>query len=206
MSEHYFTSRPTVEHDRRIVESELRGRRFRFVTDAGVFAKAGVDFGSRLLIEALELPVDAQVLDMGCGYGPVGLSAAMLASGGRVTMADVNERALELAAENAKLNGIRNIETVRSDLFAELAGRMFTHIVSNPPIRAGKQIVHRLFEEAHQHLTAGGELWIVIQKKQGAPSAWAKLEQLFGDVREMDKSKGYKIFKAKKQENTPMSG
>lgn len=198
MSEHYYSKQPTVKHDRKELEVVLRKRTWRFITDAGVFSKNDIDYGSRLFIETMELPLDATVLDMGCGYGPIGLSAAVLASQGHVVLADVNERALELAGENAKRNGLENVEIVRSDLFTALEGRTFSHILTNPPIRAGKQVVHQLFDDAFHHLAKGGELWIVIQKKQGAPSAVAKLEQLFAKVQLMEQSKGYRIIKAVK--------
>lgn len=196
MSEHYYTPKPTVEHNRRVIEEELRGHALKFMTDAGVFSKTGVDYGSKLLIDSMQLPINARVLDMGCGYGPIGLSAALIVTNGVVTMADVNERALQLAADNAKLNHIMNIRMLQSDLFAGLVDELFTHILTNPPIRAGKQIVHRLFDEAYDHLHDKGELWIVIQKKQGAASAFSKLEERFKKVDEIEKSKGYRIIRA----------
>lgn len=196
MSDHYFSRRPEVAHDRKVVETILRGRAFRFVTDAGVFSREGVDFGSRLLIEHARLPEDARVLDMGCGWGPIGIALSFLVPRGKVTLADVNERALALARENARLNGAGGLDIVASDLFAGLAGLRFTHIMTNPPIRAGKQTVHLLFEQAAEHLTVGGELWVVIQKKQGAPSAKRKLETLFTEVREAARAKGYHVYQA----------
>lgn len=198
MSEHYYTQKPGGAHDRRLHESELRGRRYRFVTDSGVFSKSGVDFGSRLLIETMDFAPDAQVLDVGCGYGPIGLSAAVLAHEGTVTMIDINERAIELATENAQLNGIANVRILQSDLYEAVSAERFQVILTNPPIRAGKETVHRIYEEGASLLESGGAMWVVIQKKQGAPSTLAKLEQLFDTVREMTKDKGYRIFKAVK--------
>ncbi|BFH65463.1 class I SAM-dependent methyltransferase [Paenibacillus azoreducens] len=198
MSQHYYSSQPEASHDRRYLDEHLRGQVLRFVSDAGVFSKKGVDYGSKVLIEAMEIPEHAEVLDVGCGYGPIGLAAAKLAAGGHVTMLDVNSRAVELAKENAKLNGISNVTILESDLFAGVAGKNFDVVLSNPPIRAGKQTVHSIFEQAYAHLRDGGALWIVIQKKQGAPSAKAKLEDLFGQVEEVTKDKGYRIFKAVK--------
>lgn len=194
MSEHYYSRRPTAGHDRKTVRAVLRGMPFVFVTDAGVFSRDGVDFGTRLLIEHVALPEDARLLDMGCGWGAIGIALSRLVPKGSVTMADVNERAVSLARENARLNGAEGIEIVQSDLFAGLAGRTFTHIVTNPPIRAGKETVYRLFEQAADHLEEGGELWLVIRKQQGAPSARKKLESLFSVVREAAKAKGYSVF------------
>ncbi|MFB8378325.1 class I SAM-dependent methyltransferase [Paenibacillus taichungensis] len=204
MSNHYYSDKPQVAHDRRTTEAELRGWKLRLVTDAGVFSKNGIDYGSRVLIDAIELPAGAHVLDVGCGYGPIGLTAAKLVPDGHVTMVDINERAVELSKENAKTNGITNVTVMQSNLLAEVKKEDFDAILTNPPIRAGKDTVHTIFEQAYGHLKIGGALWIVIQKKQGAPSAKAKLESLFGRVEEVTKDKGYRIFKAVKLEEAPL--
>jgi 16S rRNA (guanine1207-N2)-methyltransferase len=198
MSEHYYSNRPTVEHDEQEFEFELRGQTFKFKTDAGVFSRDRIDYGSVVLIEEMQIGETDLVLDMGCGYGPIGLVAARLAAKGRVTMADVNERAVALAKSNANRNGIRNVEVVQSYLFENLGNREFDVILTNPPIRAGKQTVHQIFEEAYPRLREKGSLWVVIQKKQGAPSAMSKLEELFSSVEKVAQDKGYWILKATK--------
>ncbi|MUT68178.1 class I SAM-dependent methyltransferase [Paenibacillus sp. NEAU-GSW1] len=198
MSDHYYTQKPGVKHDRQTHQAELNGYSFKFITDAGVFSKSGVDYGSRVLLRALELDVNAKVLDVGCGYGPIGLTAAKLAPEGHVTMIDINERAVQLSKENAALNGIANVEVLQSDLYDAVKEKRFDAILTNPPIRAGKETVHRIFEEGYELLVPGGKMWVVIQKKQGAPSAEAKLQSLFGDVEEVTKDKGYRIYMATK--------
>jgi 16S rRNA (guanine1207-N2)-methyltransferase len=195
VSDHYFTSKPTVSHEERTIRPQLRGFDLQFVTDAGVFSKAGIDFGSELLIDSMEIPVDAKVLDVGCGYGPIGITAAKLAVDGEVTMVDVNERAVELANRNIKNNRVENAKAVVSYLYEQLEGQKFDTILTNPPIRAGKQVVHAVFEGAVSHLTERGELWVVIQKKQGAPSAKKKLEELFDSVEDVARDAGYRIFR-----------
>src|SRR5690606_16616290 len=122
MTDHYYANKPTAASDRQTVRATLRGQAFVFATDAGVFSKEGIDFGSRLLIETMEVSETDVVLDVGCGYGPIGLSAARLARRGRVTMIDVNERAVRLAEENARANGVDNVEIAQSDLFAFVEG------------------------------------------------------------------------------------
>lgn len=201
MNDHYYSRNPSAASVRHTFDTVLRGFPFRFTTDAGVFSRDGVDFGSRVLIEMMEFQQNADVLDVGCGYGPIGLTAARMAPQGHVTLLDVNERAVELARMNAKLNQIGNVQVEQSDLFAAVEGRTFDAILTNPPIRAGKAVVHRIFEEAFDHLVPGGTLWIVIQKKQGAPSAKTKLEEVFGldSVEEAGKDKGYRIFKASRK-------
>jgi len=198
MSEHYFTRQPRSAEDRRRFQTELRGFPFLFVTDAGVFSRDGVDEGSRTLIGMMDFPSGARVLDIGCGYGPIGLAAARLAPRGHVTMTDINERAAELARENAALNGIGNVTVKTGDLFEPVAGETFDVILANPPIRAGKAVVYRLFEEAKAHLAPGGAFWVVVHNKQGAPSARKKLEELFGEdsVEEIGKHKGYRVYRA----------
>ena len=198
MSQHYYSQQPEVRHARRTIDTVLRGKKFRFTSDAGVFSKGDIDYGSRVLIEAMVIPSHASVLDVGCGYGPIGLSAAYLAPEGHVTMVDINSRAVELARENAQQNGIRNVTVMESDVLGALNDQKFDVILTNPPIRAGKAVVHQIFEEAYDHLNEGGFLWIVIQKKQGAPSAVAKLESLFSVVEEVGKDRGYRIIKAQK--------
>ncbi|MDF2925339.1 MAG: small [Paenibacillaceae bacterium] len=199
--DHYYTSKPASNREDIRFQAELRGQVFTFLSDAGVFSKHGIDFGSTLLIETMEIGPGAKVLDVGCGYGPIGLAAARMAKPGEVVMVDVNDRALELARQNAAANQIDNVRIMRSDALEQVRDERFHCILTNPPIRAGKEVVHRIFEEAYQCLLPGGHLWVVIQKKQGAPSAFTKLEQLFGEgqVEECTKEKGYRIFRAMKK-------
>jgi len=199
MSEHYYSRTQKVESNPKFWDFTLRKHVFRFKTDNGVFSKREVDFGSRLLIESFIMPkVEGHVLDVGCGYGPIGLSIAKEFSNRIVHMVDVNERAIELAKENASLNKITNVDIYESDRLLNVRGDTFAAILTNPPIRAGKQTVHDILEQSFEHLVPNGELWIVIQKKQGAPSALEKLKTLFSDVETVDKAKGYFIIKAKK--------
>lgn len=198
MADHYYTNKPGTAHDERHMTFTLRDHELHFTTDAGVFSRDRVDFGSLLLIENMQIPRQARVLDVGCGYGPIGLTAAKLASEGKVTMIDVNERAADLARRNAERNGIHNVEVRVSDVYSAVQGECYDVILTNPPIRAGKEIVHRIFAEGHDLLAEGGEMWVVIQKKQGAPSALKKLQELYTHVEEVDREKGYSIFRAVK--------
>jgi 16S rRNA (guanine1207-N2)-methyltransferase len=197
--EHYFTSQPKAEHEGKILEVNLRGYALKLETDTGVFSRNHVDFGTRLLIETMEIPNDPSVfiLDLGCGYGPLGITAAKLAPLSRVLMVDVNERAVQLAQSNIRRNRLANAEAKVSDLYQGVQGCKFHRILSNPPIRAGKKVVHQIFEEALDYLTEDGELWIVIQNKQGAPSAKKKLEELFPEVDDMARDAGYRIYRAR---------
>jgi 16S rRNA (guanine1207-N2)-methyltransferase len=188
-----------VESDPKFWDYTLKNNQFRFKTDNGVFSKREVDFGSRLLIESFEMPnADGLLLDVGCGYGPIGLSIAKSYHDRMIHMIDVNERAIALAKENAELNRIENVKIYESDRLLNVKENTFAAILTNPPIRAGKNTVHDIFEQSFEHLTSQGELWVVIQKKQGAPSAIEKLNNLFNHVETIDKSKGYFVIKAQK--------
>ncbi|MBS2967324.1 class I SAM-dependent methyltransferase [Metabacillus sp. KIGAM252] len=199
MSDHYYSENPTVQSNKKSWTYDLAGHSFTFRSDSGVFSKNEVDFGSKVLIEAFEMPeADGKILDMGCGYGPIGLALAKKWPNRDVDMADINSRAVELAKENAELNQISNAEIFQSNLFEHVKGKEYAAILTNPPIRAGKSVVHEILEKSYEYLRAGGELWVVIQKKQGAPSAAAKLEEHFDEVDVVQKKKGYYIIRAKK--------
>ncbi|MCF6139483.1 class I SAM-dependent methyltransferase [Pseudalkalibacillus berkeleyi] len=199
MGSHYYSNKPSVESNRKDWAFELKGKTFRFYSDSGVFSKNEVDFGSRLLIESFEATdVDVNILDMGCGYGPIGLALAASYPKAEITMVDVNERAIQLSKDNARRNQIANVDIFQSNLFENVTKSNYHAILTNPPIRAGKDVVHAIFEQAHTHLLPGGELWIVIQKKQGAPSAIEKLESIFDEVDVVERKKGYFIIRSKK--------
>lgn len=199
MSEHYYSRTQKVESNPNYWDFTLKDHLFRFKTDNGVFSKREVDFGSRLLIETFEMPeVMGPVLDVGCGYGPIGLTVAKSFQERMVHMVDVNERAIELAKENARYNKIENVMVYESDRLLNVRESQFAAVLTNPPIRAGKKTVHDIFEQSYDHLASHGELWVVIQKKQGAPSAIEKLKCFFSDVETIDKLKGYFIIKATK--------
>lgn len=201
MTNHYYSENPDLPHDYEEWDFQLRGHRFHFVTDSGVFSRDTVDYGSRVLIDAFdfdELPQAGGILDVGCGYGPIGL--ALAAVGERsVEMIDVNQRAVDLAQRNAQRNQIENVTIHVSNIYEALTQAPYAAIVSNPPIRAGKEVVHEILTGAYEHLLVGGTLTIVIQKKQGAPSAKKKMLDVFGNCETVIKDKGYYILRSTKE-------
>lgn len=195
MADHYYSVDPASAHDRHTFDATLRGIPFRFVTDTSVFSKERVDFGSQTLIDTADPAVwpAGAILDLGCGYGPIGLTMAALAPRREVDMTDVNERALGLAVENAAANHIHNVHIFPSSVYDAIDGR-YAAILTNPPIRAGKDVVNAILTGAADHLVEGGHLLVVIQKKQGAPSAKKRMTAAFGNCTVLKHNKGYQIL------------
>ena len=196
MTKMYFAENPDAKHDIHELNVELLGQWLTFLTDAGVFSKKMIDYGSRVLLSVLDFEAGEQVLDVGCGYGPIGLSLVK-AYGAQATMVDINNRALDLAQQNAVKNKVQ-ATIFQSNIYEQVEGQ-FDHIISNPPIRAGKQVVHEIIEKSIDYLVDGGDLTIVIQKKQGAPSAKNKMEEVFGNYEVVKKDKGYYILRSVKE-------
>lgn len=192
MADHYFSPEPMAQHAPREVTIPFEGNHITFLTDAGVFSRDGFDEGSELMLSAALDALKGDVLDLGCGWGPVGILAAKLCPACQVTLVDVNARACQLAEENARLNGVK-AQVFCQDGLNSIA-QHFDWILLNPPIRAGKETVYRLFRESAAHLKPGGTLVVVIRKQQGAPSAQRYLETLFSQVSLRCRKKGYHVY------------
>lgn len=197
--EQYFTQNPTTEKQLYKFDWNIGKEKFNFYSSNSVFSKNGMDFGSMLLVETVineNEQFEGNILDLGCGYGPIGVILAKFLNKSVITMSDVNERALELCLMNAKENKVSDkIKIINSSAF-ENVDEKFDMIVTNPPIRAGKEVIFSFYEGAYEHLNEGGKLYVVIQKKQGAPSTKTKLESLFGNCETAEKKSGYFIFRA----------
>lgn len=193
---HYYTNNIDLKSQETKIPFGYRDHHLTFVSDFGVFSKDRVDYGSRVLLECMNISSSHQsLLDVGCGYGTLGISLKKEYPWLHVEMVDVNERAVHLANESIQLNGVDDIEAYVSSIY-ENVSHCFDVIVSNPPIRAGKKVVFDILEKAYDHLNNQGELVIVIQKKQGAPSAKKKMEEVFGNCEIVKRDKGYFILKS----------
>lgn len=197
MTKMYYAENPDSAHDIHELKVTLLGHPFTFLTDSGVFSKKMIDYGSQVLLNTVDFEKGKTLLDLGCGYGPLGISLAKV-QGVQATMVDINNRAIDLAQKNAEKNGV-TANIFQSNIYEKVTGT-FDYIISNPPIRAGKQVVHTIIADSINYLNDGGSLTIVIQKKQGAPSAKAKMEEIFGNVDILKRDKGYYILRSTKTE------
>ena len=199
MGEHYFAQRPKAMRRPEQIRFEVRGHAFTFRTDAGVFSRGEIDRGTELLLAALEIGPCELILDLGCGYGAIGIVAARLSEGGRIIMTDVNERAVALARTNIAANGIDNAEVRLGNLYEPVADMAFDHIVCNPPIRAGRGVVDRILSEAPAHLLEGGSLWLVARTRQGADSLRHRMAATFGAADIVKRGSGFKVLRTTKR-------
>ncbi len=200
MESHYYSkTQENVKSNPTTFSFPFADTSFTFHTDHGVFSKDYVDYGSYVLLKNFQpnaLP--EPILDMGAGYGAIGIVLAKLYDK-PVDMCEINERAFHLIKQNIVENKVNQAFAYHSDLYTEVEGKKYSSIVTNPPIRAGKSIVYQMYEGAYRHLVSQGELWVVIQKKQGAPSSKAKLEEIFGNCTIIKRDKGYYILKSVKE-------
>jgi len=193
---HYFTPLPATELRSRLVRWLDGDHEFGFRTAAGVFSRGGVDRGTRLLLEAVDVTGAQNILDLGCGYGVVGVVLARRAPQARVVLIDVNPRAVALAAENIGLNDATNAEAVCGDGCGPVAGRRFDVIAMNPPIRAGRAVVLRLLREARECLTPAGRLYLVARTRQGAQTLGRLMGELYPRVAEVERGGGFRVYEA----------
>ena len=193
MSEHYYTENPQSAHDERLIVVRALGNVLRFTTDAGVFSRDGLDRGTEVLLNALP-ELKGRVLDLGCGWGAVGVALGKRYPELDIVMTDINSRAVGLARRNLAENGV-SATVLQGDGFAAVEGR-FDAIVTNPPIRAGKAVVYALFAQAREHLNPGGALYAVVRKQQGAPSALKYLREIYSRAEIVDRGSGFHVMRA----------
>ncbi|WP_047998947.1 class I SAM-dependent methyltransferase [Lactiplantibacillus herbarum] len=201
MTNYYYTHNPDIVHDEKQWNFEIFDHEFKFTTDNGVFSKRTVDYGSRTLLDAFDpkgLPM-GPLLDLGTGYGPIGMALAYQSPERTVDMVDVNELALSLARKNTALNQISNVNIFTSDIYEQVTTTNYAAIVTNPPVRAGKEVVEAMLTGAYTHLVVGGTLTVVLQKKQGAPSAKKLMQATFDNCQIIKKDKGYYILQSVKE-------
>ena len=195
---HYFENDDSLKSEKRVIKYTINSMNFELTSDLGVFSKNELDPGSKLLIQnAMSDKIHGDLLDMGCGYGPIGITLSTLCPIDKVDFVDVNRRALSLTNDNAIKYNLKNFNVIESNGFEKIESN-YDYILINPPIRAGKEIIFKMFEDSIEKLKKNGTLLIVIRKDQGAPSAKNKLQSIFGNCETIDREKGYHILKCVK--------
>jgi 16S rRNA (guanine1207-N2)-methyltransferase len=197
-TEHYFTQAPKTPAKLGVIHTHLRGKSFEFLTSSSVFSKKQVDLGTRLLIETMSLPETGAILDVGCGYGAVGIAAAASNPRLHVVMTDVNERAVRLARQNARKNKVRNTEVRCGYLYKPVKDLTFNCVLSNPPVSAGMETVKALITQAPAVMTENASFQMVIRSKIGAKTLPQVFAEAFGKCHVLARKSGYRVLMAQK--------
>lgn len=192
----YFENDSNLKSQKRMLKCYINGQEIAFISDVGVFSNTQIDYGSFIFLKTLlkEDKVDT-LLDIGCGYGLLGITLKIFDKSLDVDMIDVNNRALELTKENISFHHLDNINCFYSDGFNNVI-KLYQRIITNPPIRAGKKVIYKMFLDAKSHLEIGGSLYVVIKKDLGAQSAFNELVKIYKNVLIINKEKGYWVIKA----------
>lgn len=191
-TEHYYTKKPESRFKQREIKTKLRGKNFKFYTGSSTFSPKRIDTGTRILIENAKVKSGEKVLDLGCGYGAVGIAIAKTISKVNIVMADVNERAVMLAKKNVKENEVE-AKAIQSDVFERIKEK-FDVLLLNPPQTAGRKICFKMIEEAKEHLNKGGNLQLVARHQKGGKTLQMKMEEVFDNVDVLAKKSGFRVY------------
>lgn len=176
--EHYFTNNKKLKKDIKEINEIVNGISFTFYTDNGVFNKKGLDYGTRVLLENINLKNKTTFLDVGCGCGPIGIYISKYSNNNIVDMIDINENAINLVKKSLVKNKLENAHVYISDVYENVHNK-YDVIITNPPIHAGKKKVYEIIKNANNYLNNDGELWVVIRKDQGAKSLIKDMENIY---------------------------
>jgi 16S rRNA G1207 methylase RsmC len=196
MDEHYFTARPDSKIRYGLIRARLRGGMYEFLTASGVFSSKKIDRGTALLAEKMIIKDSSRVLDLGCGYGVLGIVASRIGGDTRVVLTEINRRAVFLAKENLGRNSVDNGEVREGSYYEPIKNEIFDVILCNLPMSAGLKVVYRIIEESKEHLSQGGSLQVVV--KRGASRIKDKMLAIFGNVTILAKKGGYRVFLSEK--------
>lgn len=193
----YFDNDKSIKSEKRNITFHFKNREYNLISDNGVFSKDKLDYGTRILLESIDLKVlSGDVLDLGCGIGVVGIILGTINKNIDIDMVDVNERAVELTKENLVLNEINNNVFI-SDVYSNVEKR-YDYIITNPPIRAGKEVIRKFLLGSYDYLSDNGTLYFVMRKDHGVKSMIKELEIIF-DVEVINKEKGFYVVKCFKK-------
>jgi 16S rRNA (guanine1207-N2)-methyltransferase len=197
--DHYFAENPKSAPRFGLIRTSLRGKTFEFLTSSGVFSKSSIDLGTRLLIESMILPKKGHALDVGCGYGPIGITAAAFNPNLSVTLIDINARAVRLTKKNIEKNCVENAEAKRGYLYEPVKNQIFDSVLSNPPVSAGLETVREMICRGPEHMACRAKLQMVFRSKVGGKRLQEIFEQAFGNVEVLARQSGYRVLMSEKQ-------
>ncbi|MGV8171599.1 MAG: class I SAM-dependent methyltransferase [Candidatus Woesearchaeota archaeon] len=194
--EHYFSEQPKSLFVEEIFEVEILGEKFVINSGSGLFSLKELDFGTRLLIENAKIPKTCtEILDLGCGYGIIGIALKRIHTDAHITMIDVNERAVRLSKKNCEENNVE-CTVLKSDIFSapELHHKKFDVILTNPPFSAGKKVCIEIIKQSFEHLNTDGLLQLVAPHNKGGESLKRAMLTVFGNAGELEKKRGYRVY------------
>ena len=191
MGDHYYTEKPLSREDLKKIKISIRGDSFELLSASGLFSKHELDKATQLLIENARIHGN-KVLDLGCGYGVVGIALLRLNPDLSVSFSDVNERALRLTKKNLEKHKLKGA-IIKSDLFENVAEK-FDVILSNPPYAAGRDVCFKLIEDSYKHLNKKGSLQLVARHNKGGKMLSQKIEEVFGNVKDVAKKGGFRVY------------
>jgi 16S rRNA G1207 methylase RsmC len=194
--EHYFNESPKSQFIKERFEIEILGEKFVINSGSGLFSLKELDFGTKLLIENAKIPDESsEILDLGCGYGIVGIAMKRKHQKSKVTMIDVNERAVRLSKQNCEENNVE-CTVLKSDIFSnpELKNKRFDVILTNPPFSAGKKVCIEMIKQSHEHLNKNGLFQLIAPHNKGGESLKKIMLAVFNNVGELEKKRGYRVY------------
>ena len=188
----YFEENNNLKSDRKLITIKFKDKNYKVYTDSGVFSKDKLDYGTKLLLETItDNKLEGNILDLGCGYGMIGIILSSIYPNLSIDMCDITDRAISLSQENVQNLNLTNINIFKSDIYKNVKNK-YNYIITNPPIRAGKEILRKFLFGAKSHLEKNGELWFVMRKDHGVKSMIKELESIY-KIEIKEKSKGFYI-------------
>jgi len=192
-AEHYFTEKPGSALKTKKIQATVRNHIFQFFTVSSVFSHGRIDRGSALLAEHAIVKPQWDVLDLGCGWGLVGIVIKKTFPSTTVVLTDINQRAVKFASQNAKLNHVK-LAILQGNLYEPVKQKKFHTIITNPPMKAGRDLCYSIIEQAKKHLKKGGLLQLVALHNRGGLMLAKKMEEVFGNVKTIAKKSGFRVY------------